>query len=55
MKAYDIEVTVEDGLIVIYQTRTYGMAGTDESVEISPDQVDMLVAWLKEAKAEAQK
>lgn len=55
MKAHELEVFVRDGVIVIAQTRMIGICGTDESVEVDPGQVDMLVEWLKQAQDELKK
>jgi hypothetical protein len=48
-----IEVSVnDDGEICIVQP---GYGNDDAVVMISPDQVDVLTQWLKEAKAEASR
>lgn len=45
----NVIVTADDEKIVI--TQPYSM-GDDGIVELHPDQVDTLIKWLKEAKAE---
>ena len=42
--------TTEEGHIEIYQG---GIGGESDSVYITADQVDVLVQWLQQAKAEA--
>lgn len=55
MKVHDLEVFSENGAIVIAQTRTCGMTGTDERVEVAPEQINMLIEWLKQARDEIKK
>lgn len=51
MRAHGLEVFInDDGGIVIDQTRDYGWCGEDAYVVVHPDQLDMLIKWLTEAK-----
>ena len=49
---YDVSVTSQDGVIYIEQP-----SGEDqnESVMLHPEQIDLLVRWLREAKNEIMK
>ncbi len=46
----EVGVKTEDGNILIFQINH----GDDSVIVVSPDQVDTLVSWLQEAKAEME-
>lgn len=53
-KVEEVEVaTATDGFIEIIQP-TGGPDGTEMVVRISPDQVEILIKWLQEAREELQ-
>ncbi len=47
-----LEVSIEDGMILVNQTIVEGGGGHDDRIEIHPDQLDTLIGWLTEAAAE---
>jgi len=46
----EVGVKTEDGRILIFQINH----GDDSVIVVSPDQVETLMAWLQEAKAELE-
>ena len=52
-KMEEIAVHTDNG--IIYITQPNPQSETDDTIMISPDQVDILIDWLKQAKEEALK
>ena len=56
MKAYEIEIYPQDGDVCIAQDRGTTQIEFEGSqfIRVSPDQIEHVVAWLREAKAVAE-
>jgi hypothetical protein len=47
---HDVSVNISDGQVFIEQRGYDGLDGTHDVVKLNPDQIDLLIEWLSQAR-----